>query len=309
MIRRITNRGTIRRQISPSPQNRQSLTSGTPIFRRDILTVWELVVSKSLSNLEVEPEWCSVVVLSSISASETPPAAPAEAPVTSAVETRIASPAEAPITSTPTEPVLDASHSETVQSIESPQLDAVSEKPNRNTSQSRSEPKPARLVSSTGPSRWSTALRSRRLRIVVTVASVLVVGGLIALNLKSGPSAAGDGVAEMDLSEFDELGGLDEPHIGKPSAASPRPLISDAESVSPTDRFPRMTSGPRLPPLGLVTHADHEASPGQTTRGLVPASATSTGSQGAVLTGQIEFEAPQRPMESSVGPFRGFGKR
>lgn len=147
-------------------------------------------------------------------------------------------------------------------------------------------------------------LRLRRVRIVATVVSVLFVCGLIVLNWKSAPSETSDGIAEMDLSELNDASGFDEPHIG--SASEPRPLgvISDAESISVTDGFPQRQSGPRLPPLGLVTYADHAVSRGQTVGGLISTSATSSGSRGAVLTGQIEFEAATRSAEVPARSFR-----
>lgn len=269
-------------------------------------------MSKSLSNLEIEPEWCSVVVLSSISAAESSGTSPQDVPIASAAEVPIESPAENPAASTPNKQAIELSTSKTMNSLELPKITVTLENPKRVASKPQSESKSARsIISATlaESSRWSEVLRSRRLRVIATVASVLIVGSLMFLNLKSDTPVAVDGAAEMDLSEFNDVAGLDEPHIGKPLEAPPQELASDLEAPSPVDRFPRMTSGPRLPPLGLVTHADHETLPDQTARGFVPASATSTGSRGAVLTGQIEFDAPQRPMETSAGLFRSFGRR
>ena len=258
-------------------------------------------MSEPLSNLEVEPEWCSVAMLTSITDTDVPIDSPTAASV-----------ASLPIEPVPSEPVMELSTSVMVESSESPKLDVTPEKPKRSASKSRSESKssqPRTSAPPAGSSRWVGALRSRRLRVVATVASVLLVAGLIVLNQKSDSSNSGDGFVEMDLSDFNDVAGFDEPHTGTPSESPPRGTLADAESVSPAERFPRMTSGPRLPPLGLVTHADHETPLGQTTRGLVPASATSTGSRGAVLTGRIEFDAPQRPAETSAGPFRNLGMR
>ena len=122
---------------------------------------------------------------------------------------------------------------------------------------------------------------------------------------------SGDEITEMDLSEFNSTSGFDEPHIGNTIEPQPLRVVSDAESISAsaTDRFSRMESGLRLPPLGLVTHADHTTSRGQTVSGLVPASATSNGPRGAMLTGQIEFEPASRSTETLSRPSRNLGLR
>ena len=241
-------------------------------------------MSESLSNLEVEPEWCSAAVLTSINAAEVPPI----------------------------EPVAELVTLETAESVETPTSEVAPEKPRRIVPKSPPDAKFSLPIKSTQPtrvSRWVGMLRSRRLRIAATVASLFVVGGLIVLNWKNGSSHSGDDVADMDLSEFNDVPGFAAPRIGNPVESQPRGLISDAESVSPTDRFPQMTSGQRLPPLGLATHADHESSPDQPARRVVPATASSSGSQGAVLTGRIEFDGPQRPADSSARPNRTLGMR
>lgn len=193
-----------------------------------------------------------------------------------------------------------------------PKTDPVPVKPVRSTSKLRSESKTSRSKKSPQSTKTTNSvaiLKSRRVRIAATVVSVLFVCGLIVLNWKSGPSGSGDEVAEMDLSEFDSTSGFDEPRIG--NTAEPKSLgeIPNAEPISATDRFSRMESGSRLPPPGLVTHADHTTSRGQAAGSFVPASASSSGPRGAVLTGQIEFDAPPRSTEVPTRSFRSLGMR
>lgn len=253
-------------------------------------------MSESPSNLEIEPEWCSAAVLTSINA--------AQVPNESFVEVVVNVP--------PIAPVAELVTLETAKSVETPTSEVAPEKPRRVVPKSRPDAKFSVPIKSTQPtrvSRWVGMLRSRRLRIAATVASLFVVGGLIVLNWRNGSSNSGDDVADMDLSEFNDVSGFDAPRIGNPVESQPRELITDAESVSPTDRFPRMTSGPRLPPLGLATHADHETLPDQPVRSVVPAVASSSGTPGAVLTGRIEFDGQQRPADSSARPNRTLGMR
>ena len=253
-------------------------------------------MSESPSNFEIEPECCSAAVLTSINAAEVPSD----------------STAEEVVDVSPIEPVAELVTLETTESNEKPTSEVVSEKPRQVVPKSRPDGKFSLPIKSTRPtrvSRWVGMLRSRRLRIVATVACLFVVGGLIVLNWRNGSSNSGDEVTDMDLSEFNEVSGFDAPRIGNSSESQPRELIFDAESVSATDRFPRMTSGPRLPPLGLATHADHETMPDQPVRRVVPATVSSSGSQGAMLTGRIEFDGPQRPADSSARPNRTLGMR
>ena len=296
MISCSTDRRLVCRQNSPNPENPQSLPDPRPISRRDILVLRELAVSESLPNLEVEPEWCSAAVLSSISAATEP------------IDMR----ATEPITLVAIEPATEPLAANATPSEETPKSDPVPAKPARSTTKLRSEIKTSRTKKSpqsTRTMRLVEAMRSRRVRIVATVVSVLFVCGLIVMNWKSGSSSTSDEVAEMDLSEFNDASGLDEPRIGNMSEPQPLGVISDAESISGTDRFPQRESGPRLPPLGLVTHADHAASRGQAAGELVPASASSSGPRGAVLTGQIEFETTSRSSEAPARPFRSLGMR
>ena len=147
------------------------------------------------------------------------------------------------------------------------------------------------------------------MRIVATVVCVLFVGGLIVLNWKGGSSKSSGDVADSELSEFNDLSEIDVPRID--SASEPRRLgiLSDAESISATERFPQLDSNSRSSTLGLVTHADHLAPRGQVRGDIVPVSSSSNESQGAVLTGKIEFETPSRPTEVSASPFRNPGTR
>lgn len=253
-------------------------------------------MSEALPTLEIEPEWCSEAMLSSISAVDHPN------------DTQATEPFVLPSVEPAAEPLATLSS----ESDATPKSDPVPVKPARSTSKARSEsktPKSKKSPQSTKTMRLVTALRSRRVRIVATVVSVLFVCGLIVLNWKSGSPSAGDEITEMDLSDFNSTSGFDELQIG--NGSEPRPLgnIADAESMAATDRFAPTESGPRLSPLGSVIHADHTTSRRQTGGGLVPASATSGGPRGAVLTGQIEYETGTRSTETSLRPSRSFGLR
>ncbi len=227
----------------------------------------------------IEPEWCSAAVLSWISVEAEPNHAGITEPITLGANETAAKPL-----------ATNSSDSETT-----PASNLCEAKPTGSTSKSRSEAKKSRLKKMPQPAgaqRLVTALRSRRVRIVSTVVSVLFVCGLVMLNWKSGTPGSDDEITEMDLTEFNNGSGFDEPRIGNGSEPQPLGVLSDAEPLPATDRFLRVESSPRVPPLGLVTQSDHRTSREQTADGLVPASATSVGSRGAMLTGQIEFETP-----------------
>ena len=253
-------------------------------------------MSESLSNLEVEPEWYSSAVLCSISGMSEPIDAPAREsipqPVTDPVPEELA----------PNPPAAEAA----------PNIEAVATKPLRSTPKSRSEKKssaPKKSSPSAGIQRLTTALRSRQVRVVATAVAVLFVCGLIVRNWSSSPKGAGDEIADMDLSEFNDATGFDEPRISKSSEPHSLGVISDAEPMPAMDRFPTSESRPRLPNSGFVSHADHASFRGRSATDVTPASATDSGSRGAVLTGQIEFESTSRSADVSARPFRNFGAR
>lgn len=253
-------------------------------------------MSESLPKLDVEPEWCSAVVLSSISA--TPEAS--GQPTAELVKPTEAEPASEPI------PLIAAES--TPASTESP----ASPKPMRSEPKSRPHSKSSRSKRLPATSRvhgWLAALRSRRTRIVATVVSLVFVGGLIVLNWKGSSSDSHDEAADMDLSEFNHLSGLDQPRIDSVDEPQPLRSVTEAESNSGEERFSQIRSQPRLPPLGLVTHADHERLSTSPAEGVVPASASFTGSRGAVLTGQIEFDTPQSAPAASGRIPRNLGVR
>ena len=273
MILTSTRRALGCRQNLPNPQNPQSLPSPLPILRRDIIVFLEHAVSESPRNLEFEPEWCSTAVLSSISA------------ITERVHSPTTEIASEPLTANLTE--LETA----------PNTVPAPMKPARSAFKPRSDAKSSRAKQSphsTRTKRLVAALRSRRVRIAAIAVSVVIVCGLTAMNWKSGSSDSRDDIAEVDLSEFNSTSGFDEPRIGKLSEPRPEGVISDTESVSATDRFP---------PLGMVTHAGHAASRGQSAAGLVPASASFSGFRGAALTGQIEFETLPRSTEVPARSF------
>lgn len=258
-------------------------------------------MSESLPKLEIEPEWCSAAVLSSISTANDPCqtqtaeafAVAPEVPTTVKLEptpepTVIASPTPAP------EPSMTPGPAKPIRLASKTNSEAKSHR-------SKSLPQPTKVA------KWIGVMRSRRVRILATVVCVLFVCGLIVLNWKSGSHNSGDEVADMDLSEFNESPGLEELHAGKNAEPQPLGLVTDAESIPTTSRFPRTESAPRLPPLGLVTHADHVSQRGYAGDELVPVSATE--SRGAVLTGQIEFDTPQRSTEVPARSIRNRGMR
>ena len=252
-------------------------------------------MSESSSKFEIEPECASAVVSPSISVAEEPNMTGITGPNSFvAIE-------PAAVLAT------NSSDSETT-----PTSKLFGAKPTVATSKLRSEAKTPRLKKVPQPAsanRLLTALRSRRMRIVSTVVSVVFVCGLVTLNWKSGTPGSDDEITEMDLAEFNNMAGVDEPRIGTGSDPQPLGVLSDAEPLLATDRFPQMVSSPSLPPLGLVTQTDLQISREQSASDLVPASAISGGSRGAMLTGQSEFEAPRRLAEIPERPFRSLGMR
>lgn len=251
---------------------------------------------ESPSNLDVEPEWCSSAVLCSISGMSEP----------------IDAPAKESISQPATDPVYEELAPNSSSAETAPKIEAVATKPIRSTPKSRSDKKlssPRKSSPSAVIQRLTAALRSRQVRVVATAVAVLFVCGLIVLNWSSGPKGAGGEIADMDLSEFNDATGFDEPRIDKPSKTQSLGVISDTEPIPAMDRFPHSESGSRLPNSGFVSHADHAAFRGHSATGATPASATDSGPRGAVLTGQIEFEAPSRSADVSARPFRNFNAR
>lgn len=253
-------------------------------------------MSESSSKFEIEPEWCSAAVLSSIFESAELNDAGTEEPTTLVAIETVAAPL-----------ATNSADSEiTLMSNLFPT------KPTGGTSKSRPEAKTSRLKKMPQPAsanRLLAALRSRRVRIVSTVVSVLFICGIVTLNLKNSTPGSDDEITEMDLAEFNNVSGFDEPRIANASEPQSRSVLSDAEPIPATGRIPRMESNLHLLPLGLVTQTDHQSSREQTVGGLVPASTISGGSRGAMLTGQIEFEAQRQMTEAPERPFRSLGMR
>lgn len=253
-------------------------------------------MSESLPKLEIEPEWCSAVMLSSISNTAEP----------SGQQT-----AE-PIKSPEAEPVSDPLPTILSDSEATPTASPALAKPIRSETKSRpisKTPRPRKLPPTSRAQGLLAALRSRRMRIVATVVSLVFVGGLIVLNWKGSSSDSREEVADMDLSEFSNLSGFDQPRIGDFAEPQPLSVFFEAESLSAGEQFSHTTSGPHVLPLELVTHADHTGSRTPTAGAVVPTSATYNGSRGAVLTGQIEFDAPPLSVATPGRLSRSLGAR
>lgn len=135
------------------------------------------------------------------------------------------------------------------------------------------------------------ALRSRSLRIAASIVGVLIVAGLIGMNWRSSRSPNNDELAEVDLTEFNDDAGFGAPRINGELPRQPRKVLVDDATSSSGDRVSPAEFGLRLPPASAVNPAIHvsQSSGIQTAAGFSPISAN--GSQGARLTGQIEFES------------------
>lgn len=237
-------------------------------------------MSESLSNLEIEPEWCSAVVLSSISGTAEPSGQRTAEAINPPEVVPIADPLPTVTSESEVTPITNPAPAKSIRS-------KTKSRPASKTSWHKKLPQTGRVQG------LLVALQSRRARTVATVVSLVFVSGLIVLNWNGSSSDSRQDAADMDLAEFNDVSGLDHPRIGEVAEPQPLGVLSDAEPLSAGERFSQTASGPRLPPLGLVTHADHAASRTQIGRGVAPTSATFNGSRGAVLTGQIEFDLPQ----------------
>lgn len=310
-------------------------------MRRFVLR--ELVVAKTLVEFEVEPEWCSEALLSSISVGINPNApqegdatavtlespAPVSEDVPTATESAEVADAiqksetEAPVAASlaaeaaapPVAPCPPAQTPEPEANL-APDLGAVpvsvpvSSKPIRVKSKSRPDTKIFKKPAS--PSRAATllaSLRTRKMRLVASVACVLIVVGLIAMNGSSSKPNLSDDTTDMDLAEFDSAPGLDGTRLR--SAREPQPFgsLADAEPITEGNRFGRSERGPRMSSFGEVTHANHDVFGGTTAGDVIPASATARAGQGAVLTGQIELDSATSPSDTLPRTFRDFRTR
>lgn len=239
----------------------------------------------SQPNLEIEPEWCSEAVLSSISAANEPAELRSE-------ESSNLSLGELPAIPSIVSPTLSESTSES---------EAAPPKPARTSSKTRTSSKSTRTKSLRNPAiikGMFSALRSRRIRVAVTVVSLLFLSVMMARNSTRVASNTDDDLAEMDLPEFKEVAVFEEKQFANSSKLDFRETSSDAESHSTPLRFSRHETSQQSSPQGSVTRADHETIRGQTSSGIIPASASSGGLQGAILTGHIEFETPQQAVKS-----------
>lgn len=315
-------------------------------------------MAKTLVEFEVEPEWCSEALLSSISVGINPNA-PQEGDATAVTlespqsgETlRVANEASSSVANSScpenSSETHDAERLVTLSETETPiaaslateaeappvapnpqpqpsvpeanlptDLGAVpvsvpaSSKPIRVKSKSRSDTKVFKKPASS--SRVATllaSLRTRKMRLVASVACVLIVVGLIAMNGSSSKPNLSDDTTDLDLAEFDSAPGLDGSRLR--SAKEPQPLgdLADAEPITEGNRFGRSDRGPRMSSFGSVTHANHDVFGGTTAGDVVPASASARAGQGAELTGQIELDPVTSSSDTLPRPFRDFRTR
>lgn len=300
-------------------------------------------MAKTLVEFEVEPEWCSEALLSSISVGINPnapqegdaPAVTLESPAPVSEDVPVATEsAEVPDTIQKTEKETSISDNFATEAasppeapnplLQTPEPEAnlppdlgavpasvpVSSKPSRVKSKSRSDTKVFKKPAS--PSRVATllaSLRTRKMRLVASVACVLLVVGLIAMNGSSSKPNLSDDTTDMDLAEFDSAPGLDGSRLR--SAREPQPLgnLADAEPITEANRFGRSDRGPRMSSFGEVTHANHDVFGGTTAGDIVHASASARAGEGAVLTGQIELDPATSPSDTLPRPFRDFRSR
>lgn len=144
-------------------------------------------------------------------------------------------------------------------------------------------------------------LRSRRVRVMLTLVGVLMIAGLVGLNMRGSGTSTDIEDDELAMSEFGQ-GSSDQMTSGDSSMQEPAAFEDgfDNKSIVTANAEEWETSTPRLPPLGLPVMNDSN---------VVPASgvdrSSESGQRGAWLTGQIEVEpngvVPASGFRSSFG--------
>ena len=225
------------------------------------------------------------------------------------------SPASSPMTSSETVKVESAPNSVAVAEVQTPLVtssNTASNSSSNSTSASQSK-RPSRSSSPpkvVAPPRkphqprsagiWGM-LRSRRVRVILTLVGVLMIAGLVGLNMRGSGTSTDIEDDELAMSEFGQ-GSSEQMTSGDGSMQEPAAFEDgfDNKSIVTANAEEWETSTPRLPPLGLPVMNDSN---------VVPASgvdrSSGAGQRGAWLTGQIEVEpngvVPASGFRSSFG--------
>lgn len=225
------------------------------------------------------------------------------------------SPASSPVTSSETVKVESAPNSVAVAEVQTPLVtssNTASNSSSNSTSASQSK-RPSRSSSPpkvVAPPRkphqprsagiWGM-LRSRRVRVILTLVGVLMIAGLVGLNMRGSGTSTDIEDDELAMSEFGQ-GSSEQMTSGDGSMQEPAAFEDgfDNKSIVTANAEEWETSTPRLPPLGLPVMNDSN---------VVPASgvdrSSGAGQRGAWLTGQIEVEpngvVPASGFRSSFG--------
>lgn len=167
--------------------------------------------------------------------------------------------------------------------------------PTQSRSASKMAAPPRKLAPSRSSAIWAT-LRSRRVRMLLTLVGVLMIAGLVGLNLRSSRSATDVDDMDLEMSEFGQ-GVSTELAAPTDSLAAPASFDDGFENnpIATSDANEWETLPNRLPPLGLSPTDDS----GVISAGGVER-ASMLGPRGAWLTGQIELES------SGIVPVSGF---
>jgi hypothetical protein len=180
---------------------------------------------------------------------------------------------------------------------------APPKRPARNNVAIKGIAPPRKPGTSPSPAIWE-ALRSRKVRVGLTLAGVLMIAGLVGLNMKGSSSVVDSVDMELEMSEFGDVRSSDSA-LTAGSMEAPAAFKQGFENkpINSADANSWGSSPPRLPPLGLSPLNDS---------GVVPAGgldrSATAGPRGAWLTGQIELESTGViPVSGSRS--NGFGRR
>ena len=233
--------------------------------------------------------------LAELDSSSPPASSPATGSDAAHVESVPATVAATEVTTEVTSPQVTTSAS--VASSSRPKSSSAS--PSKRSSRSSSPPKvvaPPRKPHKPHSAGIWDMLRSRRVRVMLTLAGVLMIAGLVGLNMRGSGTSSDIEDDELAMSEFGQ-GESEQMTADDNSMQEPAPFEEgfDNRSIATANAEEWGASTPRLPPLGLPVMNDSN---------VIPASgvdrSSTSGQRGAWLTGQIEIEP------SGVVPASGF---